>query len=73
MNKYTCIVVYLLKLTLFLLGRESHMFVHLGVIFFSVFLKLLFLFLQDTHVVIVKIKDLSTHVIYHIHHIASEQ
>lgn len=38
----------LLKLGLLLLGREIHVFVHLGVIFFTVFLKLLFLLLSDT-------------------------
>lgn len=43
-------MLHLLKLTLFLLGREIQVLVHLGIIFFTVFLKLLFLFLQDTRV-----------------------
>lgn len=46
-------VLHLLKLALFLLGRKIQVFVHLGVIFFTVFLKLLSLFLQD----IVKMRD----------------
>lgn len=43
-----CDHLHLLQLRLLLLGREIDVFLHLGVIFFTVFLKLLFLFLQDT-------------------------
>lgn len=42
--------LHLLEVTLLLLGREIQVFVHLGVIFFTVLLEPLSLFLQDTGV-----------------------